>query len=93
MSGTARTPAPGPQVFSTAPHEGRVAPTVAGASFSVPSFAGASAPAAKPQPETAAAPAAQPEAPSAAPQAPAEEPQSPSIPSFTIPTYLRSGPH
>ena len=50
MSGTARTPAPGPQVFSTAPHEGRVAPTVAGASFSVPSFAGASAPAAKPQP-------------------------------------------
>ena len=96
MSGTARTPAPGPQVFSTAPHEGRVAPTVAGASFSVPSFAGASAPAAKPQPETEAAqpaPAAQPEAPSAAPQAPAEEPQSPSIPSFTIPTYLRSGPH
>ena len=96
MSGTARTPAPGPQVFSTAPHEGRVAPTVAGASFSVPSFAGASAPAAKPQPETDAAqpaPAAQPEAPSAAPQAPAEEPQSPSIPSFTIPTYLRSGPH
>lgn len=96
MSGTARTPAPGPQVFSTAPHEGRVAPTVAGASFSVPSFAGASAPAAKPQPETESAqpaPAAQPEAPSAAPQAPAEEPQSPSIPSFTIPTYLRSGPH
>lgn len=96
MSGTARTPAPGPQVFSTVPHEGRVAPTVAGASFSVPSFAGASAPAAKPQPETEAAqpaPAAQPEAPSAAPQAPAEEPQSPSIPSFTIPTYLRSGPH
>lgn len=96
MSGTARTPAPGPQVFSTAPHEGRVAPTVAGASFSVPSFAGASAPAAKPQPEAEAAqpaPAAQPEAPSAAPQAPAEEPQSPSIPSFTIPTYLRSGPH
>ena len=96
MSGTARTPAPGPQVFSTAPHEGRVAPTVAGASFSVPSFAGASAPAAKPQPETEAAqpaPAAQPEASSAAPQAPAEEPQSPSIPSFTIPTYLRSGPH
>ena len=96
MSGTARTPAPGPQVFSTAPHEGRVAPTVAGASFSVPSFAGASAPAAKPQPETEAAqpaPAAQPEAPSGAPQAPAEEPQSPSIPSFTIPTYLRSGPH
>lgn len=96
MSGTARTLAPGPQVFSTAPHEGRVAPTVAGASFSVPSFAGASAPAAKPQPETEAAqpaPAAQPEAPSAAPQAPAEEPQSPSIPSFTIPTYLRSGPH
>ncbi len=96
MSGTARTPAPGPQVFSTAPHEGRVAPTVAGASFSVPSFAGASAPAAKPQPETEAAqpaPAAQPEAPSAAPQAPAEEPQSSSIPSFTIPTYLRSGPH
>lgn len=96
MSGTARTPAPGPQVFSTAPHEGRVAPTVAGASFSVPSFAGASAPAAKPQPETEAAqpaPAAQPEAPSAAPQTPAEEPQSPSIPSFTIPTYLRSGPH
>ncbi len=96
MSGTARTPAPGPQVFSTAPHEGRVAPTVAGASFSVPSFASASAPAAKPQPETEAAqpaPAAQPEAPSAAPQAPAEEPQSPSIPSFTIPTYLRSGPH
>ena len=46
MSGTARTPAPGPQVFSTAPHEGRVAPTVAGASFSVPSFASASAPAA-----------------------------------------------
>lgn len=96
MSGTARTPAPGPQVFSTVPHEGRVAPTVAGASFSVPSFAGASAPAAKPQPETESAqpaPAAQPEAPSAAPQAPAEEPQSPSIPSFTIPTYLRSGPH
>lgn len=96
MSGTARTPAPGPQVFSTAPHEGRVSPTVAGASFSVPSFAGASAPAAKQQPETEAAqpaPAAQPEAPSAAPQAPAEEPQSPSIPSFTIPTYLRSGPH
>lgn len=96
MSGTARTPAPGPQVFSTAPHEGRVAPTVAGASFSVPSFAGASAPAAKPQPEAEAAQpaaAAQPEAPSAAPQAPAEEPQSPSIPSFTIPTYLRSGPH
>lgn len=96
MSGTARTPAPGPQVFSTVPHEGRVAPTVAGASFSVPSFAGASAPAAKPQPETEAAqpaPAAQPEAPSAAPQTPAEEPQSPSIPSFTIPTYLRSGPH
>ena len=96
LSGTARTPAPGPQVFSTAPHEGRVAPTVAGASFSVPSFAGASAPAAKPQPEAEAAqpaPAAQPEAPSAAPQAPAEEPQSPSIPSFTIPTYLRSGPH
>ena len=96
MSGTARTPAPGPQVFSTAPHEGRVAPTVAGASFSVPSFAGASAPAAKPQPEAEAAqpaPAAQPEAPSAAPQAPAEEPQSPSIPSFTIPTSLRSGPH
>ena len=89
MSGTARTPAPGPQVFSTAPHEGRVAPTVAGASFSVPSFAGASAPAATPQPETE---AAQP-APAAQPEAPAEEPQSPSIPSFTIPTYLRSGPH
>lgn len=109
-----QTPPPGPKVFSDAEsHSGRTAPTVSGASFSVPTFGEAAKTAAAegaagvqaPQAAQAAA-APQPPQPAAAPAEAAPQPAAqgsagthdaqpassgPSIPSFTIPTYLRGG--